>query len=87
MLPVFVKCILAKRFINLHRILPSDEIPVRTNHPGPKLVQHLKRSLIALEAKLALELEGGITTQTPGTKWQGVSHLGRSWASQGDRLT
>ena len=47
--------------INLDMVarISTDPITVWPHHPGPQLVEQLERGLVALEAKLFLELDGG----------------------------
>jgi hypothetical protein len=44
-------------FVNLNGMLPANAIPLRADHPGPKLVKDLEGSFIAGEPELALELK------------------------------
>lgn len=50
-----------ERLVHLDRILATDDIALWAYHPGSEFVKHLERRLVALDAELALELEGRLS--------------------------
>ena len=47
-------------FVHLHGMLSADLVPLRADHAGAELVQYLEGGLVAAQAELTLELQGGL---------------------------